>query len=301
MVFAFIIASVFVVLSVVLPFAVGGGRYAARIERMLPKTVGLALPVALLPSIRARNRALVVRLSIGLGAGAIGALLISLPIPSAENSIDFAKAWVVMGGVAIGAIIGTCSWVATEATRRATQDAPLQRPTGVGLFDYLPTWSTVLAAVVLVLALGVGALLAWIDGLGVVEPGGEPKFLPIVIAIYGVVAALILGLVFIAVQLHRPQRAANPEELAWDDALTSQAIFPVVYLSGFFTALLVGQLSSGLSSAIPYSDRADAVRGVLLLVIAAPLPVYALALVSVLARPARHFLKRLWSVVPRVA
>ena len=301
MIFASIIALVFVVLSIVLPLATGGSRYAARVERMLPKTVGLALPVALLPSIRGRNRALVWRLSLGLGAGAIIGLLLSFFIPSAENGIDFAKAWFVMGGVAIGAVVGTCVWVAQEASRRATQDAPLQRPTGVGLFDYLPTWSTVLVVVVLVLALGVGALLVWIASLGVIAPGGEPKFVPIVVAIYGVVVSLIGGLAFITIQLHRPQRAANPEELAWDDALSSQAIFPVVYLAGFFTALLVGQLSSGLSSAIPYSERADAVRGVLFLVIAAPLPVYLLALLSVLAKPARHFLKRLWPAVPNVA
>ena len=208
MIFASIIALVFVVLSIVLPFATGGSRYAARVERMLPKTVGLALPVALLPSVRARNRALVWRLSLGLGAGAIVGLLISFFIPSAENGIDFAKAWFVMGGVAIGAVVGTCVWVAQEATRRATQDAPLQRPTGVGLFDYLPMWSTVLVVVVLVLALGVGALLVWIASLGVIAPGGEPKFVPIVIAIYGVVVSLIGGLAFFTTQLHRPQRAA---------------------------------------------------------------------------------------------
>jgi len=298
MIFALIITLVFVVLAVVLPLATRGERFAARTERALPKAVGLDLPEVLIPSIRARNRSLVRHLSIGLGSGAVVGFLVSLLLPSLDGVVEFSKVWLVLGAVAIGAVIGTCIWVAREATRRATQDAPLQREKGVGLFDYLPTWSTVLAIVVVVLAIGIAAVLAWVMTTGAVEPGAEPLFVPIVIAFYAVVAALVLGLGFIAVQVHRPQRAASPEHLAWDDAVTVQAIFPIVYLAGFFAALLVGQLFTSVSSSIFYSDRSNEVRSVLLLLVAAPLPIYVLALVSIVAKPARHFVKRLWPAVP---
>lgn len=298
MIFTLIVAATFIATSIILFFVTRSAAYTSYVERRLPANTGLTMPDGLAPALLSRNRAQILRVCIGIVVGSVAGVLVAVLVPG-RDPWTFDGVTLVIAGVAAGGTIGICDWLRIEADRRATQEAPEHRPTGVRLRNYLSIWSLVAAAIVLLVAVVLIAISVWLPTTGALAPGGESQYLSRLTAYVVVTLTLFGGLAFAGLQLRKPQRATAPEQLAWDDAVSNQAVYQIAYLGSFLAAIIANQVAPGFMAALATGPATIDLRTGLVLLSFLPLPIFAAVIVAAFRKPAQHYLVTLWPSMPR--
>jgi len=295
--FALIVTVVFVLMFGGILLFVRSKSYGKTLERTLPKSAGMMLPPENSAEVLERIVGLTSRYII-IGAIVTVVYAIVVPLLIGLEPWDLSGAYVGMAGVIVGLVVGQLNGFARDADRRAAAPGPITRPTGVSLGDYLSPFTLVMAAIVAVIALGSLVLALYVivsdfefdyDRVAISSPIAST------VAYASTFFALIAYVLGIALIVRRPQNAASNIALAWDDALTSQLMFSGLYITCFIIALSTNPLYSSLVQQVPGGGETDGLRtllfaGALLL----PLTIFGLVIASVLTRPTKRYIKRLW-------
>ncbi|MGJ7439452.1 hypothetical protein [Aquipuribacter sp. MA13-6] len=202
-----------------------------------------------------------------------------------------------MGAGFVGMALAAAAYALLAVRRAPDSDAPrVARTREVRLGDYvngLERWSTVVACLV---PTAVGLVLAVLLADPAVA-GVDPLRIGLLALVPP--ALLVLSLAAGGVVLNARRTVSSPEELAWDDALRSQALRDIVSMPMY--AGLVATLGLGLEVARAVPDERIAVGLTGLWVMLALGVLLVLLVVMLASRPARHFRLRLWPVPPAVA
>jgi len=300
--FALIVTVIFVLMFGGILLFVRSGAYTKTLERTLPKSAGMVLPPENSAEVLGRIVGLTSRYII---VGAVVSVVYTIVVPLALGlgPWDLSGAYVGMAGVIVGLVAGHLNGFARDANRRAANPGPITRPAGVRLSDYLSPFTLVAAAIVAVIALG-SLILAIYVIVSDFEFDYERAIFssPIAssVAYASTFVALIVYVVGIAVILRRPQNASSNIALAWDDALTSQLMFSGLYITCFIIGISTNPLYSALVQQVPGGGDTDGLRtllfaGALLL----PLTIFGVVLASVLTKPTKRYIKRLWPSLAR--
>jgi len=300
--FAFIVAFVFAVMFGGILLFVRGRGYARTLELSLPKSAGMVLPPELSEVVRGRVVAMTVRYIVIAAIVGI-AFTVIVPVALWLAPWDLSGAYVGMSGVIVGLVAGHLSVFASDAKRRESNPGPIERPGGVTLLDYLTPFSVIAAIVILVLGFASVALGIYIQ-VSNFEFDYERTIIssPVAstVSYVAMLLALIAYIVGLAVILRKPQRAESNVALAWDDAATSQLMFAGLYITLFIIAISTNPLYQALVSLVPGGGETDGLRTLLfassLLV---PLLTFALVITSVLIKPNKRYIKRLWPSLAR--
>lgn len=160
------------------------------------------------------------------------------------------------------------------------------------------------------LGLRVGAVLAplLIGGLAIVDALSDAiDFgpLPVGAAVVAVVCPLVANVaeaLAARLVLARPQVAATPHELAWDDALRARTLrdsltAPLI-VTLYAPLFYLGVVDAGLEGGWPANPAVGVVSGVFGAYV---LVLVLLTLVALARRPERHFRRRMWPGTPATA
>jgi len=268
-------------------FVPGSGR---RSTQRLVRSIGIGLPPQLEAEVEARvilrQRAGSIGAAIAVAA-AVAFFVLSSAAPSQLTGLLIVGA--AFAGIAIGAGVSA----ATASAATAPGEARVARLRAVSVRDYLAPLellgARVVAGLAVVTAIAVIALTPFADG--------DDAANVVVITALGVTAGVSLALfeLFSRRIVDRPQPVGTPVELAWDDALRSSTLRDIV------TAPLLIGVYTVMYGFIEISDRVGVASdsfvgfavaaGVFMLVLAALL---ILAIVSIVSRPQRHVIRRLW-------
>lgn len=251
-----------VAISMVLSAApvTGGGRTVN--EKQLNKLagkLGLPLPLALrqpvLARVQGRERSVLIWGLIGIGAGAVTALLVRL-----VSGFHDIGPLLIMVAVSLGMSVGSYRG-SLKPPNTLNPEAPrVARARMMDLSDYTTSgeqWAVRLVPAAIGLAMA-GALVVW--ALVPVKPAGD--LLQPLLGALG--ATAVLGTWWVlkharAAIVDRAQHASNDLELAWDDALRTMALRDLqdsAVVSGMFATL--GLLAMAGTWVIPSEVRAGA-------------------------------------------
>lgn len=214
----------------------GGARrlkaYAQRAELPVPQ----ASETALLGRMR---RAKIVEMSSALAACAISGAILATPF----GATALFPLTVLLPVVLVTTLLGSTALALREQLFSPTPDEPrVARAQVVRGADYLDGWQR---AVTWVLAALATAGLVWvaIDCLRGVAP--HPEAAPVMVAMTVVALGSVLAAPFVEAAIaRRPQPAATPLELAWDDALRTSAMHATRFSAGVLcvTSVLLSSL-----------------------------------------------------------
>jgi len=295
--FALIVTVVFVLMFGGILLFVRSNAYGTTLERSLPRSAGMMLPPENSAEVLGRIVGLTSRYII-IGAAVTVVYSIVVPLLIGLAPWDLSGAYVGMAGVIVGLVAGHLNGFARDVNRRAANPGPITRPAGVGLSDYLSPFTLVAAAIVAVIALGSLVLALYVlvsdfefdyDRVTISSPVAST------VAYASMLLALGVYVVGIALNLRRPQNAVSNIALAWDDALTSQLMFSGLYITCFIIGISTNPLYSALVQQVPGGGETDGLRTLLFLgALLLPLTIFALVLSSVLTKPTKRYIKRLW-------
>ncbi|WP_380164150.1 hypothetical protein [Jannaschia sp. R86511] len=236
------------------------------------------------------------RRSAAAGGLVAGAWLAALLVPADPDPVDRfvtpAAVPLVIGGAFVGLAVAAGLHAVLSARRTPAQDAPrLARSREVGVGDYvdgIERWGTV----VVCLAPPAVALALAVLPTGLLDAGVDPLRLGLLALVPP--ALLVLSTAASTAVLAAPQTVTSPVELAWDDALRSQALRDIVSTPMYAGLLALLWLGLDVASAIPDERLATGATGLWVML---ALGAMVVLLVVVLAtRPASHFRRRLWPV-----
>jgi len=272
---------------------------AGAAERMA-RSVGLRLDDAVRAPVEGRLGARRWWSSLGMGLGAlVGAAVAWVENAQGVPSESRFGGFVVLGGVVLGRALGTLVALWRERAVDLDPTAPrIARAQTPGVADYVSpverwgAWTAAAAAAALAVAV---ALLVEVEVFGVGRPPavllGLTALLP---------AAAMAGFEVVAARVvRRGQLARSPLELAWDDVLRASLLRELVLaaLSVAFAmaVLLVAVAAERTPGGWPENPGVGLINGLFLGVMGAGA---LLALVSLVQRPDRHVMRRLWDEVP---
>jgi hypothetical protein len=262
--------------------------YRAYSARRFGRAVWLAMPTGeLLASVERR----VVRRDVAGPLGGLFALAIivaGLSAVGVSPDDDFAATWVLVGGFFVGIAVGSAANALTDRSGPPAGAVNYARAEAVRLSDYVAPIERQGARGVVVASVVVGGILSVLsatdDQTGLTGLSGA-----LVVVAFGVVALVLFELGARRL-LARGRPAGSPTELAWDDALRSSSLRDLVTAPlalGFYSLLVLGgELANG------YTGQA-ATAGMALL-IGIVVVGFAALVVTLITRPQRYYLRRLW-------
>ena len=206
------------------------------------------------------------------------ALVLAADTRSSEN---FASPFLLFAGSFVGLAIGVAISSVTSSRRTDPDAVKYARTAAVSLRDYVAPLERTGARIVV--ALAVAAIIAGYATGAVTSP-----VLAGLAALAG--ASLVLFEVAGRRLVERSQPATSPAELAWDDAVRASQLRDIVTapitLGAFSLVIALGAIVDRLSDS--YGFTAIAVTG---------FSAIALVVASIVSRPQRYFLRRLWPAV----
>lgn len=271
-------------------------RARSTLANRLEKSIGLAIPVGLRPTIgrQAARRARISLTGLILAAWAVLPFVWSIN-DEASPGISTPPMFLVVGAMFAGAAIGTAIG-SLPRTRRLDKDSiRYARPEAVTLDDYVAplvrrgAWA----------AVGLATLI-YLSSVIVSTTGIAPIALLPPTTFGGIMVALaIASLAFFETMGHRMVGRAQPTgsepELVWGDAMRSTnvsglAMAPIAL--GFY-----GLVTCTVDFAIGFRHIVDTVAALITVNVFWNLGIVAIILIGIYAitsRPQRHFLRRLW-------
>lgn len=245
-------------------------------------SVGVPLPQWLGEQLR--QRLLVTRRSQLIG-GMVG---IVLSASSVRTEPDTLQSAIVVTGVFAGGALGVAIATLLSTQRVTGGEVRYARSQAVGLSDYVPGLELWLArtpaalAVVYFSAWGVGS---W---AGLIPPADVRVLLGGAVLTLLAVASLIIFEVAGRRIVATGNRVSSPEELVWEDAIRSRTVRDIVsapVLVGLYAILysLPALFNDGVQSWFITWTGSVIAGGIVLA-----------ALITLVLRPERHFLRRLW-------
>ncbi len=267
-----------------------GGR---SLLRGTARRADLALPVHHREQVVRRLQERTTAATAGLLLGFWVAVAVLPPDPAPGDDLAVPVAFPLpMGAGFVGMALAAAAYAVVTARRTPTSDAPrVARTRDVGVGDYvngIERWGT---AVTCVVPAAIGLLLAVL----MADPTATSVD-PLRLGLLALVppALLVLSLAAAGVVLDARRTVSSPEELAWDDALRSQALRDIVSMPMY--AGLIATLWLGLEVARAIPDERLAIGAAGLWVLVALGTMLVLLVVVLASRPARHFRLRLWPV-----
>ena len=276
---AWIAAAAIVILGLGLIALTFSSRFSADRAESFARSVGLELPPPLRAAVTARiarrHRAGSVGMILGTAAAAF---LLATDTRSSEN---FASPFLLFAGSFVGLAIGVAISSVTSSRTTDPDAVKYARTAAVALDDYVAPLERTGARIVV--ALAVAAVIA-AYATGVVAN-------PVLAALGGLaVASLVLFEVAGRRLVERSQPATSPAELAWDDAVRASQLRDIVTapltLGSFSLVIGLGAIVDRLSDSYGFTAIAVTGFGAIALVVA-----------SIVSRPQRYFLRRLWPAV----
>ncbi len=258
--------------------------FRARQSRSLARAVGLELD----PSIAARVER---RLTLRARLGAVGAL-IGLAAGTAlvlVGDLGFnAGAWLVNGGFFIGLGIGVSASSLVALDRPSEPTVRVARSRDITLSDYLAPHELIPTRILVVVAAALAPAVWLVPRDAVVLPALFPAA-PLV-ALLAVGAAVVLEVGGRAV-IARPAPAQTAEQLAWEDALRATALRQMLTAPLTLAGVSIIWSGFGALTLLPPSVG-QIVLGITMPVLMTGLIV--VAVLSIVSRPQRYFLRHLW-------
>lgn len=251
------------------------------------RSVGLALPDSLEKQVSAR---LTVRLrgaTIGAALATVAMLLLvhnGIPVASDHNFSSF----IIVGGAFVGVAVGAGVASALRGRFSADDRVRVARAQAVEMPDYVAPFelvSTRVGVALAAVAVPVAAVL-----------GAESGLVSLAAALTVVaVFALVLFEVASRHVVRRGQPVGTQAELAWDDAIRASLLRDLITAPlalGLYALFIAGVCLSGvLADALGGYAGLIAQTAILLVLLAVA---FAGAVYSIVSKPQRHVLRRLW-------
>lgn len=259
-------------------------RYRAARARQMSTSVGLALDDSVRPRV---ERALAVRLRT-TGVGAVIGLALGWAAMTAWPIGSFSQ-WFMLAGLFLG--IGAGSAVGAFLARpRATPAGPrIARSRDVTLGDYVAPIELTGARILVGAAVSTGTVVAV---LLIGNPRETTSLVSLVVVTLLAAGALVVFEVAGRAIIAQPSPAQDPTSLAWEDALRAETLRNLVTTPLMFGCVAVALTVVGAFGTLPLNPVTIVVGTVvpMLLLLAA----LTIAVVAMVSRPQRHFLRRLW-------
>jgi hypothetical protein len=291
---AFIFIGLFLLVMLGLSFT---RWFTERAAYKFATSVGIGLTEDFLPAVRSR---LALQQRGAPIVGLIGLFIATLFLVNDAQLTDSTTGSLTFAGIVIASMsVGSALTAVRSHSHRDPDQPRLARASVITMADYVAPLER--KGAFIAVAFSVATMFIFVVGSGVIHTSPLPWISgPSILAVLSV-ASLVLFEVVGRRILRSGQPAGSPTELAWDDALRSQRLrsllaAPLV-LSAYGAFSSLTELSTAFSAAgNPALALVFSITSVVL-----GCAVFVMALIALITRPQRFFLRRLWPEAEAVA